>query len=82
MTIELEELEQRVVAIGVKEGVFAMRPSEAWEKGACMGCGAKIVNTHRATGEPGNIYSWAGRREYQISALCETCFDKFTKEAD
>ena len=82
MTEELEGLKQRVVEGGIKNGIFAMRPSEAWEKGACMSCGAKIVNTGVATGEPGNIYSWAGQREYQISALCETCFDNLTKEAD
>ena len=30
--------------------------------------------------KPATFYSEAGRREYQISGLCEPCFDKITDD--
>lgn len=54
----------------------------AHSKEICIKCKQPIELTAFATGKPGNIYSFAGRREYQISGLCEFCFDKiFNDEA-
>jgi hypothetical protein len=45
--------------------------AEALKNSVCICCG-----------EPANprIYSAAGLREYQISGLCEECFDEITAE--
>ena len=48
--------------------IYGMIPSEAIEQGICISCAEKA--------EFGvNIYSDAGMKEYQISGLCEVCFD-------
>ena len=46
--------------------LYGMTAAEAKEKGICVKC------KHPA---PKRCYSDAGRREYQISGLCEICFD-------
>lgn len=49
----------------------------------CINCHTKIqINMGDDNGLKGNIYSEAGIREFQISKLCETCFDEITKEED
>lgn len=47
--------------------LFGMSPTEARNKGICIQCGQPA--------RP-RCYSAAGWREYQISALCEQCFDE------
>jgi hypothetical protein len=48
---------------------FGMTREYALTKGVCISC-------H----QPPTFYSDAGRREYNISALCEPCFDNMWKE--
>lgn len=50
-------------------GIYGMTASEARNKGICIHCK-----------QPPKLYSEAGRREYQISGLCELCFDEITAE--
>jgi hypothetical protein len=50
----------------VAKDVFGMTPEEAIKKGICIDCRQDAL---------ANCYSDVGRREYQISGLCETCFD-------
>lgn len=56
--------------------IFNETADEARSKTSCILCKQPIELTAFATGKPGNIYSFAGRREYQISGMCEHCFDK------
>lgn len=53
--------------------LYGVTKSEAISKGICIAC--KLPAKPR-------IYSDAGRREYQISGLCEVCFDEITKPRD
>ena len=50
---------------------YGMTVAEAHEQGVCISCG-----------KPPTFYSDAGRKEYQISALGEPCFDRITKEPE
>ena len=56
---------------------------EATFEGTCVECG---VGTYYAPGlwatAPGHTYSELGVREFQISRLCEWCFDKITDIGD
>lgn len=45
--------------------------SEAFEKGICIKCQ-----------KPPEWYSDSGRREYNISGLCEYCFDEIMKDPE
>ena len=49
--------------------VFGQTKEEGQKKGLCINCKEPAL---------ANCYSAAGRREYQISGLCEKCFDKIT----
>jgi hypothetical protein len=51
--------------------LFGMSKEEAIEKGICIGCKKPAL---------ANCHSDAGRREYQISGLCERCFDRVMGE--
>ena len=55
------------------EKLFGMTTAEAVTKGICIQCKEEALP---------KCYSDAGRREYQISGLCEPCFDGITKEPD
>jgi hypothetical protein len=46
-----------------KEG-FQLTREDAWGRGICIKCK-----------KPPQFYSVAGRKEYNITALCEYCFD-------
>jgi len=46
---------------------FGMTKAEAMEKGICIEC--------RNPATENRFYSEAGRKEYQISGMCEICFD-------
>lgn len=62
------------------DGDFHRKNSQAK---ACISC-SKIPNyleMDRAL-EPGHIYSQAGIREFEISQLCEYCFDEATLPED
>lgn len=47
--------------------LYGMTKSEAHFKGICIRCGEPALP---------KCYTEAGRREYQISGLCESCFDQ------
>jgi hypothetical protein len=51
-----------------------MTKSEAHQKGVCINC--KLPNVLS------RCYSDAGRREYQISGMCEKCFDELFTESE
>ena len=51
---------------GLAKDLYDMTTTEAQEKGICVKCKRRA---------PERCYSDAGRREYQISGLCEICFD-------
>ena len=64
----------------VSMSLYGMTISTAHEKRVCIDCKSPIRDERGAdtTGEPGQIYSETGWREYHNSALCETCFDNMT----
>lgn len=51
--------------------LYGMTAAEAITKNICINCK-----------KPPTFYSDAGKREYQITGLCEPCFDEITKEPD
>ena len=51
--------------------IFGMTQQEAIDKGICIDC--------KRDPEP-HIHTEAGKAEYQISGLCEDCFDKMFGE--
>lgn len=53
------------------KNAFGMTVQEAIDKNICIQC-KKLPE----------FYSEAGKREYQISGLCESCFDKIIKVVD
>jgi len=50
--------------------LFGITLEEAHEKGICVHCKQPALP---------KCYSEEGRREYEISGLCEACFDEITK---
>lgn len=64
--------EDEMVSIEEAErSVFQMTRREAWKKNVCIDC--------KETISIANIYSAAGAKEYNISAMCEMCFDKIAR---
>lgn len=53
------------------KAIYNMTKEEAHSKGICLECKKPAFL---------KCYSKAGRKEYQISGLCERCFDKIYKE--
>lgn len=51
---------------GVARELYGLTKEEALAKGICIDCKELALP---------KCYSEAGRREYQISGLCEQCFD-------
>ena len=49
--------------------LYGMTTQEAIDKDICIQCK-----------KPPTFHSDAGRKEYQITGLCEPCFDDITKE--
>ena len=54
----------------MSKDLFGISKSEAHNKGICISCHQPAIP---------NCYSQAGIREYQISGLCEKCFDNLTE---
>ena len=50
---------------------FGVTLTESWARGTCVDCKEKAT-----------WYSAAGEREYKISGLCESCFDKITQPGE
>jgi hypothetical protein len=57
----------------IADGEMKMTREEALAKGLCVVCGEPAL---------AKCYSEAGRREYQISGSCESCFDEMFKEEE
>lgn len=53
----------------MSRAAHGMTVAEAHQAGVCLACRL-----------PPTIHTQAGRREYQISGLCEPCFFKICKE--
>ena len=64
MTSSLQDLKNALA-----QDTFGMLKSDATKQDICIDCKQKPT-----------FYSGAGRREYQISGLCEPCFDRITGE--
>ena len=50
---------------------YGMTAAEAIQKRICIKCR-----------KPPTFYSEAGKREYQITGLCEPCFDQIAEEPE
>jgi len=50
----------------MSKDIFGITIVEAFDKGICINCLEKAIP---------KCYSDAGKREYNISGLCEECFD-------
>ena len=55
------------------KSIYGLPVEEAKATGLCIQCRQPAL---------ANCYSDAGRREYNISGLCEKCFDSICKEED
>ena len=55
----------------IAKDIYGTTPSEAKKTGLCIQCKEEALP---------KCYSEAGRREYQISGLCEKCFDEIAGE--
>ena len=66
MPIEGQAPELRRLADELAKEATGMTQTEAWSSGICVKCKEPALP---------KCYSDAGRREYQISAMCEKCFD-------
>ena len=64
MTDEIKNLTNTIA-----KDFFGKTPDEAKETGLCIQCNEPAIP---------KCYSDAGRREYQITGLCEPCFDGLT----
>ena len=78
----------------VAEKIFNLTIKQAHEQKVCINCGKPIhfynpdhqemvgdYVTFEESSE-GDIWTWEGIREYRISALCEHCFEKITREPE
>jgi len=72
MTNELQKLQDKLALL-----MFNQTRESAWAANVCIDCCSPIRDERgtESTGEPGQIYSDAGAREYGITAMCETCYD-------
>lgn len=50
------------------KSIYGMTKAEALEKGICIDCKKPITEA--------SFYSPGGKREYQITGMCEHCYDK------
>ena len=66
MKVNLTHLKNALAKVG-----YGMTVDEAHEKGICICCK-----------NPPTWYSEAGKREYQLSGMCEHCFDKEFADSD
>lgn len=70
---------------GMALKLFGCSISSAHSQGICVSCKSSIRDereTGEETGENGQIYSDAGMHEYQISGLCETCYDSISTDCE
>lgn len=66
MKVNLNQLKEDLA-----KDAYSMTVAEAKAKGICICCK-----------KPPTFYSEPGRREYQITGLCEPCFDKLADEGE
>jgi hypothetical protein len=55
----------------LSQAAFGITKAEAHSKGICIECKELALP---------KCYSEAGKKEYQISGMCEACFDAMFKE--
>ena len=70
---------------GLAKELYGMTPDEAQEKALCICC-KQAVFVQAADGtskyNPELFYSPAGKKEWQISGMCEKCFDNMFDEEE
>jgi hypothetical protein len=64
--MNLKELKENL-----SKEIFGQTKQEACNEGICISCKQPAIP---------KCYSQAGLREYQISGMCEECFDKLFEE--
>lgn len=69
----IEELKKNLAI-----NAFGQSKEEAQQSRVCINCGQPIFWGPKEPSHPGLIYSKAGLKEYQISGVCEHCFDNLT----
>lgn len=69
--MNLQELLSRLESDAVKTGALKMTSRQAIAQGLCASCAEPAIP---------KCHSTAGIQEYHISGLCESCFDRATKE--
>ena len=73
MPIEGQNPKIRVFADNLAKEATGITQTEAWGKGICVECKQPALP---------KCYSEAGRKEYNISAMCEVCFDALFAEPE
>ena len=66
----------------VAKTFFDTTTTEAQNKCVCISCKKPIHLSDQPTNTEGNIYSTSGAKEYQITGMCEYCFDQMVKEME
>jgi len=61
--------------------LFGMTKKEAHIQAVCIDCKTKVRRVPTDDG-PGAIYSSAGAAEYNITGMCEHCYDKMFEEPE
>jgi hypothetical protein len=73
MPVEGQNPQLRKLADDLAKAETGMTQTEAWEKGVCVECKQPALP---------RCHTAAGRSEYNISAMCEECFDRIFADED
>ena len=70
----------REIEDNLAKALYGMTKTEAISRRVCVQCKQPIERREPYEQKPGSIYSYEGAREYNISGLCEYCWDKIFEE--